>query len=300
MLGWFRKSRNTQEVEENDYIEKPIFLIGCGRSGTTPLFNIFKQHPQLAPTTGYPDGEDHEGWIKHGKCLMSGFGYPHINKGMTGHPYCLYMDEKDVTEEIKKGMSRYYYNDVLSGDLSKRVVNKNPHLSNKVRYVRGIFPDAKFVHIVRDCVPVVGSWIDIMIQQAHTVFYLPETEYPCIWVLPAPEEGQRELHFRHEARFYPGNINVLVDYWSIVNKNIPLQLQDAATQLLTIKYEDLCARPLDVINSVCEFCEINPFPEVPVEIVKDFNQKDASHVPQDHIERILARAHETRQFFGYV
>ena len=163
MAGWFRKSRNTQEEPPSYKIESPIFSIGCGRSGTTPLFNIFKEHPQLAPTTGYPDGEDHEGWVKHGQCLMSGFGYPHINKGMTGHPYCLHMDENDVTDDIIKAMSSYYYNDVLSKDLSKRVVNKCPHLVNKVRYVREIFSDAKFVHIVRDCVPMVGSWIDIMV-----------------------------------------------------------------------------------------------------------------------------------------
>jgi hypothetical protein len=300
MLGWFRRSRNNKEDEENYKIEKPIFLVGCGRSGTSILFDIFEEHPQLSPTTGYPDGEDHVGWVEHGKCLISGFGYAHINRGMTGHLYCLYMDEADVTEEIIKSMSSYYYKDVLFQDLSKRVVTKCPHLSNKLRYVRGIFPDAKFVHIVRDCVPVVGAWIDIMENQAYTVFYLPETEFPCIWVLPAPQDGNRESHFSKETRFYPGNIHILADYWEIVNKNIPLQLSDSANQLLTIKYEDLCANPLKVINSICDFCEINPFSEVPVEVVKDFNAKDANHVPEDHLEDILAKVNETRRLFGYV
>lgn len=300
MWGWFRKNKGTGKPEPAGAIAKPIFIIGCGRSGTTLLFNIFKSHPQLAPTTGYPDGEDHEGWVKHGNCLMSGFGHPHRNKGITGYPYCLYMDENDVTEEIKNAMSSYYYNDVLSHDLSKRVVNKCPHLSNKVRYVRGIFPDAKFVHIVRECLPVVGSWINIMEAQAYTIFYLPETPYPCIWVLPAPEHGRREHHFRHEARCYPPNIAILADYWSLVNKNIPAQLSDSPEQLFIIRYEDLCARPREVINAVCTFAEIEPFKEAPIDIVQGLNEKSIGYVPVALREELNARVNETRRYFGYV
>jgi hypothetical protein len=47
-------------------VRKPVFLVGCGRSGTTPLFDILSQHPTLQRTEGYPDGEDHDGWAPTG------------------------------------------------------------------------------------------------------------------------------------------------------------------------------------------------------------------------------------------
>ena len=65
-------------------VKKPVFIIGCGRSGTTLFFNILKEHPGLAPTTGHPDGEDHVGWNTHGGTIISGI-YGHAGVGDAGH-----------------------------------------------------------------------------------------------------------------------------------------------------------------------------------------------------------------------
>jgi hypothetical protein len=287
---------------QDQRIIKPVFIVGCGRSGTTLLFNIFKKHPHLTGTTGYPDGEDQVGWIEHGNCLISGLGSsPTINGGHTGFHYCLHMDEQDVTPEIVENMTSYYHDDVLSGNGSKSVLNKNPHLSNKLRYVRGIFPDAQFVHIVRDCLPVVSSWIEMMDHaQPYQLFYLPKTEYPCFWVLPAPEKGARGAIFRKEDRIYPGGGEaMLIDYWSKVNRNIPIQLWDSPEQLLTIKYEDLITNSLETINRVCEFCEIPGFSEVPVEINPTCNEKYREKLTQMQKLEFLERSHITRTLFGY-
>jgi len=288
---------------KNQKITKPIFIIGCGRSGTTLLFNILKKHPYLVGTTGYPDGEDQVGWIEHGNCLISGLGsLPTINGGHTGYHYCLHMDEQDVTPQIVENMTSYYYDDVLSGSRLKIVLNKNPHLSNKLRYVRGIFPDAKFVHIIRDCLPVVSSWIQMMDNaQPHQVLYLPEAEYPCFWVLPAPENCAREVIFAKEDRIYPGGgAAMLVDYWSIINRNIPIQLWDSPEQLLTIKYEDLCGNSLETINHICEFCEIPTFIGVPFDINPNCNEKYKNHLTERQIIDFLQRSRKTRTLFGYL
>ena len=286
-------------------VTKPVFIVGCGRSGTTFLFNIMKKHPRLRATTGYPDGEDHTGWIKHGGCIISGLGHAHIEKGHTGYHYCLYMDEKDVTPRVVESMHRYYHEDVLGGDGSKRVLNKCPHLSNKLRYVRAIFPDAKFIHIIRDCLPVVSSWIKIMETQPHLVLYLPDDEYPCHWVLPAPPDGERETVLRRHGRIFPGGgVERLVDYWSIVNRNIPLQLLDTPGQLLTVRYEDLCADTAETLRRICRFCEIPSFDEIPEEISIDVtlnnNEKYKTHLTEEQITAFLKRSEVTRSMFGYV
>ena len=284
----------------NKRISKPIFIIGCGRSGTTLLFNILKKHPMLVPTTGAPDGEDHTGWIEHGQCLMSGIGNAVNNPGVMGNHYCLHMDEKDVTPEIRFSMHNYYSNQVLREQTDKRIVNKNPHISNKLRYVRSIFPDSKFLHIIRDCLPVVSSWKKMMKAQKDILLYWPDQDYPCLWILDSPKGRDRETLFKYNDRFFPGGgILRLADYWSVVNRNIPIQLHDIPDQLLTIKFEEIVAEPMTTLSNICDFCGLDNFSEIPVKIYPDTNDKFKGELTDKQCDEILMRTKTTRNLFGY-
>ncbi len=288
-------------------VHRPIFVVGCGRAGTTLLFQLLQQHPTLAPTTGYPDGEDHIGWVKYGKALISGLGNMHKEPGVTGHHYCLHMDEADVTEATIREMRDYYWNEVLQRNARKRVINKNPHLSNKLRYVRAIFPDARFIHVVRDCLPTVYSWIKVMREQKELVLHWPDTAYPCFWVMPASEDNRpREETFRNETRMYPGGgEHHLVDYWIETNRNIPRQLEDTPDQLYTLRYEDLVADPLKHLNLVAEFCGLDQgFDNVPEtltcgRITTRRNEEYKNALGPEKMDEWLSRAASVRQMFGY-
>ena len=168
------------------------------------LFDLLKHHPGLVPTTGYPDGEDHVGWIEHGGALISGLANPQGEIGHVGYDFCLHMDAGDVTEDVRRSMHRYYADDVLGKRSSGRVLNKCPHLANKLRYVRAIFPDARFVHIVREPVAMVASWVKVMEAVPELVLYWPDSEYPCLWVLRAPRMQLRAGSFAREERLFPG------------------------------------------------------------------------------------------------
>lgn len=287
---------------------KPVFIVGCGRSGTTLLFQLLQQHPELAPTTGYPDGEDHVGWNKYGNCIISGLGNIHQEPGVTGYHYCLHMDEEDVSEGVIDQMTEYYWDQVLQQDASRRVLNKCGHLSNKLRYVRAIFPDAKFVHIVRDCLPTVYSWIKMMKEQSELALYWPDSDYPCFWVMPAEDRRiSRERMFRNEKRMYPGGGEAcLVEYWMETNRNIPVQLADTPDQLLTIRYEDFIDAPLGVLNQIASFCQLKVgFEEVPDSLTcgrlsGGRNQEYKAELAQGVISSYLERSNEVREYFGYV
>lgn len=305
------RHRNNHTNNEPVRIRKPIFIIGCGRSGTTLLFQLLQQHPDLVPTTGYPDGEDHVGWIRHGKCIISGLGNIHQEPGVTGYHYCLYMDEHDVDDTVIRNMHRYYQYEVLQGKRGRRVLNKCPHLSNKLRYVRAIFPDAFFIHVVRDCLPTVYSWIKVMQEQKDMVLHWPghDTIYPCFWILPVQTgtARKREEMFRHETSLYPGGGEEhLVDYWIETNRNIPKQLEDNPESLLTIRYEDLVADPLDTLNQIAEFCQLNSLFEALPEsltcgnITADKNKEHTENISNDKAEAWLSKAKETRRQFGYL
>jgi hypothetical protein len=285
-------------------INKPVFVVGCGRSGTTLLFDLLSQHPQLARTTGYPDGEDHEGWIKFGKCVMAGIGNVNSDKygsGINGYHACLHMTAEDVTPEIVEGMHRYYWNDVLKNDKAKRVINKCPHNSNKLDYMLGIFPDAKIVHIVRDCEPMVASWIAVMNDHPALVLYWPEEDFPCFSLLPKPDSPTALKCLARHERFFPGGGAALfIDYWRKTNMGIEKQMQGRLNQLLVVRYEDLVAKPDHVLSGIAKFCELSPYEFAVANMDPNTASKHKHLLPEGLEEIIGIQAETVRQYFGYL
>jgi hypothetical protein len=264
------------------------------------LFDLLKAHPGLAPTTGYPDGEDHEGWIKHGGAVISGLATPRGDSGHVGYHFCLHMDATDVSDEVRNSMHRYYSAEVLGGRSGKQVLNKCPHLSNKLSYVRGIFPDACFIHIVREPVAVVASWINILKAVPDLLFYWPDTEYPCFWVLESRGARERGSCVQRESRFYPGGgLLRLADYWAAINENIPRQLAAAPGQLLTLYYEDLIARPEAELRRITDFCDIAPLDALSVPIERSRNTLRRPLLADSQVEAIRDRVRSVAVQFGY-
>jgi hypothetical protein len=289
--------------QKRKLVKKPIFIIGCGRSGTTLLFQLLKYHPQLSPTQGYPDGEDHLNWIDYGNCKISGFGHPGREEGKTGFSECPHMDESDVTPEIIQRMTDYYYHEVLKEDPNQRVLTKVPHLSNKLRYVLEIFPDAKFIHIIRDCVPMVFSWKKVLDGvRANLMAYLPEKEYPCFSVLPKSELENVISQGIPQSRIYYQDSapDMFVDYWIETNRNIPLQMDNDPLKFLTLKYEDLILDPLNQLNQLCDFCEIDLFKQMPaLQIYPKQNDDYKRYFSDEQVASWQSRASSVQRYFGY-
>jgi len=282
-------------------VRSPVFIVGCGRSGTTLLFDLLKCHPALAPTTGHPDGEDHVGWIEHGGALIAGLANPSPGDvGHVGYEFCLHMNEHDVTDEIRASMHHYYGAKVLEGRQSIRVVNKCPHLANKLRYVRSIFPDARFLHIVREPVAMVASWVKVMQAVPGLAIYWPDSTYPCLWVFRTHGTSGGSVPFQREDRLFPGGgLLRLADYWAEVNGNIPRQLEDTHHQLLRLRYEDLIGHPEATLRKITEFCDLEPFADVPVRIQPERNRAYRSLLTDEQVQAIIARCRTVGTAFGY-
>ena len=266
-------------------VSQPVFIVGCGRSGTTLLFTLLSQHPKLVPTQGYPDGEHHEGWIKHGRCVMAGIGNVHHEKygsGINGQQYCLHMSAEHASAEIVRAMHSYYERDVLGLSIGKRVLNKQPHLSNKLRYVLEIFPDAKIIHIVRDCKPMVASWMTLMNDHPSLNIYWPKDErYPCFWLFPKPKDQSALNLLENHAQFYPGGgAGLFVDYRVKVNEGIVEQMNGRAAQLTTIRYEDLVTDPQQVCREMTDRAQLSQFEFQVDHIVSNTHTKHSHLVGQ--------------------
>ena len=276
-------------------VRRPVFVIGCGRSGTTMLFELLKGHPDLAPTTGHPGGEDHVGWITHGNAIIAGV----YGDNPTRFSCCLHMTDEDVTGETINSMHRYYAEEVSAGRKDVRVLNKCPHLSNKLGYVHGIFPDAKIVHIVRNPVAMTASWVNIMNLTPDLVLHWPDVEYPCLWVFRRKGMINDRL-VRNETRFYPGGgLNLFADYWATTNRNIVRQARHFGMQLLTVKYEDIISDATGTIRTITDFCELPPMDALPLSIDLARNEMRRELLEPDEAAEIRRRVGSAAAEFGY-
>jgi len=289
---------------ESSIVQKPVFIVGCGRSGTTLLFDLLANHPGLARTTGYPDGEDHDGWVEHGQCVMAGIGnvaHSKYGDGINGYHCCLEMDRSDVTAEIVAAMHRHYSENVLGGNSAKRVINKCPHNSNKIDYMLGIFPDAKVVQIVRDCEPMVASWLAIMDAHPSLVAYWPEESLPCFWLLPKPKEPASVARLARHNRFFPGGgASLWIDYWNKVNQGIERQMVGRLDQLLIIRYEDLVSRPADVLGQIVKFCGLPEHSFETGHLRTDTAQRHTHLMTPDFSRLISELSQQVRASFCYI
>jgi len=103
------------------------FVIGSPRSGTTILGNILNRHPEIAEWY-----EPYYLWEKHFPCKEDDM-----------------WSEEYLNERTKKSIQREY--SIYSNKAKKPIVlEKSPGHELNVRIVVRIFPDAKWIHVVRD------------------------------------------------------------------------------------------------------------------------------------------------------
>lgn len=115
--------RHPSEVPDNSF----VFLVGSQRSGTTILGEILDKHPDISQ------------WYE-----------PLFvwDRFFRNHPH----DERtadDATPEIIEQISRDFLNYKRKKG-SKIIFDKSPQNSLKIPFIKKIFPNSRFIHIIRD------------------------------------------------------------------------------------------------------------------------------------------------------
>ncbi len=114
--------------------ERPIFIVGMPRSGTTLVEQILASHSQV-----YGAGE--LSWI--GRITQL---FPRVNGGYPYPEGIKYMDERHL-----KSAGEYYLEKLkIYNETAPRVTDKLPHNFDHVGLIHLIFPKAKIIHIHRD------------------------------------------------------------------------------------------------------------------------------------------------------
>lgn len=108
-------------------LERPIIILGSVRSGTTLLGNILKEHPEVA----YWEEPKHIWRHRH---------------AYRRHDV---LTAADATPAVRRYITTQFAR-FLEASGKQRLVEKTPSNCVRVPFVRAIFPDAQFIHLIRD------------------------------------------------------------------------------------------------------------------------------------------------------
>lgn len=119
--------------------DRPVFIIGCSRAGTTLVYKTFSESPEL----GTLQRETHDFWVNL---------HPLVNKHWDTHA----LDAQDASQQDRDTATRYFY--AHTG--KTRFVDKNNQNGLCVPYLYALYPDAHFVFVKRSPGDNINSLIE--------------------------------------------------------------------------------------------------------------------------------------------
>lgn len=216
-------------------VERPIVVVGCGRSGTTLAGRFLASHPSLA--------------YLHERRDLWGFVRPtdvwSVFAPMRGGR--LHLDAGDATE-AERAEIRHAFAVELERAGKPRMVEKLPVNAFRLRLVEAVFPEARVVEIVRHPADVARS----IAERIEAGEWLGYGDYKWSALeLEAERLGRREYFARARTPFERALIE-----WRLSHEAAAADKARVATPLLTVRYEDLVADPARVWDELVAFADL--------------------------------------------
>jgi hypothetical protein len=245
-------------------LERPVFIVGTMRSGSTLLANCLGAHPRIC----YVGFELSDEWSRFGGAPIAGVE--------TADPHCPALGAEHASAAVRDALHRRF-TELLAeeggGRDGLRFLNKNPHLSNKLPYLRALFPDAALIVTGRDLRSTVASSKVLfkltVTEDTGQHHYLPEDPDVCWSCSPPLPAGGTD-----PARTFPGgDVRVIAEYWLRTYEAIDAELERFERRVL-VRHRDFVAAPREELARVVRELDVPPCDfELPVEIDRRRNRK---------------------------
>jgi hypothetical protein len=230
--------------------ERPLLVVGSGRSGTTVLYEILAGHPDLGWISNVADRRPEfpttslltrlHPWTV-GKRLPFGRLIPSEAYGLWN--FCRPVDpqhdhpltEQDASEsEVSR--TRRLVDQHMRFHGRGRFLNKNTRNTRRLRYLNRIFPDALFVHVLRDPRAVVSS-------MSRVAFWRQMPVWCRDGATPARVTAEGGDHVALAAELWKAEVACALDHSGVIPGN----------RYLELRYEDFMADPVTVLQALCRF-----------------------------------------------
>jgi len=243
-------------------IDRPIFIVGTGRCGSTILNKMLAEHPHLAFLTTASNALPRH--LKLQKLVLKLWNIPVI--GSLLRLRLIAGEGWNFWDQYIPGFSRSYRDfradDItqmqkskLSKDLPKLLTNKRNRLLIKftgwtrIGFIKEEFPDSKIIHITRDPRSVVNSML-------HIDFWTGRLgPYHLNWGGLTQEE--MEIWDKYDQSFI---VLALIEYKRIMaayQESLDALSDNHRQDVLEISYSQLCGNHVQKMDEVLDFCELD-------------------------------------------
>ncbi len=278
-------------------IDRPIFIIGTGRSGTTFLFHIMRRHPQLAWLCQY---RTRIGLTRYDRTIIRLRKVP-----LLGDPVFRILRKPRALVEPYAFWQRFMpgFNrpcrDLTADDLylmnvsgvrkaiSEQIAEmKKPRFMGKytgwsrIGLMEQVFPGARFINVIRDGRAVAWSLLNVP--------WWLGWRGPEKWRWGNLEEEDRDIWERSGKSFF-----VLAGLqWKILMENLREKGASIGDRYLEIRYEDLVASPMEVISQMLQWADLSIDPKF-IDEVKRLSKYDANQKWKEQVDDVQKRAFDS-------
>lgn len=286
----FAGYRLAQKLPLRKGADAPIYIIGTGRSGTTVLGTLFAMHRETV-------------FLNEPKAIWHfAHGAEDIIGSYTTDPSRIRLNLEDATP-TRAGQIAKVYSNALRAGFAKRVVDKYPELVFRVPFVLRLFPDARFIAILRDGVDTCSSvtgWSrrkgEEVDGETHDWWGRDDRKWHMIVDELVPEHPdlaplQDALHTATDHRD-----RAAVEW--IVSMREARAMAAAHPEIAMLKYEELCADPEPELARLCDHCGLSADPLF-VSYAKEILSGAEAYKPLELMPELIAPFQDELRTMGY-
>ena len=332
------ETRLLDEILEPVTVQKPIYVSGLARSGSTLLLELLSRHPE-ATTHRYrdfpllhtpywwnrflslvPQQAEEAKERAHGDRLLVTSESPEAMEEVLWMAFFAELHDSArssvlTIRERDEAFDRFYVDHIrklLAVRGGSRYLSKANYNVTRIEYLAELFPDSLFVVPIRD--PV--THIESLMRQHRKFKALHETDQ------------RLAVHMQRVGHFEFGAIRRLVNtgdyervqeierlwktgeeargwgkYWASVYSYVAGVIQSRKLQdrCLVVRYEDLCAAPVEKLGILSEHCGLEGLLQYSSDLVTTISLPTyyESSLSRQEIDSIWEETAETAEIFSY-
>ena len=256
--------------ENEQLLEKPIIVFGTGRSGTTLISEIIFQHEDLAWHSNYQELFPKFAGINYLRRLFDNKLWRFIgmntqnNRSFTNYMLFRPIERYDfwnavtgeriefsrsfllnekATEEERKHI-RTFFSKMIKYQKRKRLALKITGPA-RMEYLMSIFPDAQFLHITRDPVATVRSWMEVHWNEQIT---------NQLWWTDAYTESE----LKKAKRLSSDKFLFAAFQLKKLKETTQQEIEKMHPDMLTVTYEDFVKEPKVIVEQIMQYVHLQP------------------------------------------
>ncbi len=251
--------------------EKPAFVIGCGRSGTTILGKSLQQHPQIC----YLNEQRHLWYSCYPETDIS-TKYRDQRNGR------LFMTAADTRDDATLKLHSLFKLQCIKYH-APQLVDKLPVNSLRISFIKAIFPDARFIHIVRDGREVArsitkkldrGSWF---------------AKNPIKWA-ELQQLGREQLHLDVDRLCIENYDKALLE-WAVNTHAVVTAMDSGADEdFMEVSYQSFIDEPIASIRRCIDFLGLDQSSKVENYVAANVRRRNKAIKNIDFSDQELAIA----------